>query len=459
MSEAPPTAETHLSSGTTAPLVPYTPSEPDDAPSPFTLNTLVDDNSSNLPPSPSPGNISLTPLPTTISLPVVPMEILSTNGAEISPPQGNFATPRAIRPLIPSRSEGSIPISGPRFPSFAPPSSVTARLEAAAGRNAIESPNRTPREPIDKYTCTTMPDIHDAHPTAALDFIDIELVTDWEQCPGGKLLAIPFEIEAQDADIHDGIRDKIFTAVTEITQSREIGTSTPKRSKEAIELDYAPTSFLIYNLSDTQYDLLLRRKVWSSSAITFRVIQLNQPCPDFLFCIKGFGIYITEYILNMVRSVWLGDEVLDVVDAISETFPEDTRTQVKSTILEFLNSVRVSLLEVKTVGDILQPHFNVYATGSLISNDDVWLYLRKFLAGCKYGSPTHGVGTTIITPFQCTICHGVDHPKGLCPFPKIPGWNGPGAPPPPTEAVAAGVEELEALAHAGAICAPETYLQ
>jgi hypothetical protein len=307
-------------------------------------------------------------------------------------------------------------------------SSVSARLEAAAERDAATSTDNVVREPIDKYTCTTMPTVHDPHPTAALDHIDIALVTEWEKCPGGKLLAIPFGADVQDITLHDNIRDKIFTAVAEITQSRDIGTSTPRRSKTAERQGHAPKSFLIFNLTDTHYDLLLHRKVWSSAALTFRVIQLNPPCPDFLFALQGFASHLTNDILHIVRSAWQHPEVLALADNFAEAYHADFRAQVKSAILEFLNSVKVTLLDVKSTGEVLQPRFNVYASGDLIHNDSVWLFLRKFLASRKYGSPTHGDGITDTLPFRCTICHGADHPKGLCPFPALPGWNGPGSP-------------------------------
>ena len=44
-------------------------------------------------------------------------------------------------------------------------------------------------------------------------------------------------------------------------------------------------------------------------------------------------------------------------------------------IQTFLASVKVTHLDIRTRGNALQRHFNVYATGSEVNNDEVWLYL------------------------------------------------------------------------------------
>jgi hypothetical protein len=274
-----------------------------------------------------------------------------------------------------------------------------------------------------------MPAVHDAHPTAILEHIDITLVTDWEKYPAGKLLATPFDNEAQDVSLYDGVKDRIFTAVKEITQALEIGVSAPKHSPVAERMGSTPGTFLIYNLTDDQCDLLLKRRVWSSAAITFRVTQLNPPCPDFLFTIKGFSTSATEDILKMVTKVWQSDEVCAISDTIANAFPEEARDEIIFSIYTFLSSVRVTFLDYRTSGNILRPHFNVYASGDKLDNDDAWLYLRSFLASRTYGTAMHGEATTSLAPFDCGLCHGRDHPRGLCPFPAIPGWNGPGTRP------------------------------
>ena len=90
------------------------------------------------------------------------------------------------------------------------------------------------------------------------------------------------------------------------------------------------------------------------------------------------------------------------------------------------NSLSVARLDIKEVGNALKPRFNVYADGSNITYDKLWTRLRAFLIGQTYASAMEGRGIPEQVPYVCTCCHGVDHPRGLCPFPGLTGWNGPG---------------------------------
>jgi hypothetical protein len=72
-----------------------------------------------------------------------------------------------------------------------PHSAIQAWLEAAAQRKAATPSNEGPlRESIDSATIYT---IHDAHPTATLDLIGLDLSDGREGYPSGKSLAIPLE--------------------------------------------------------------------------------------------------------------------------------------------------------------------------------------------------------------------------------------------------------------------------
>ncbi|KAI9508232.1 hypothetical protein F5148DRAFT_1284320 [Russula earlei] len=298
------------------------------------------------------------------------------------------------------------------------------RLEAIAKRTHNKTNNRAPqRGPTDKYTaCANFPTVHDAHPAAALDYIDVKCAVDWVQRPGEKLLAIPFDSEANDLHAHHAIKSKLFTATTEITKANNLGISGPIPSQDARR---APTSFLIYNLTVSQKDTLLERGVWSSTNLTFRVSSLYPPCPDFLFTISGFTTHVIGDVQQAVQKVWMDQLTHTFIRDTVNTFDPHDRPSVASSIHQFLNSMRIACLEIKTSGGELAPQFNIYSSGTLITQDDLWFTLRDFLASRTYTTSLQGDGDNKITPFHCSICHSVDHPRGLCPFPSIKGWNSP----------------------------------
>jgi hypothetical protein len=126
----------------------------------------------------------------------------------------------------------------------------------------------------------------------------------------------------------------------------------------------------------------------------------------------------------MVKATWKNNGA-EIIEDLSENSEEEHRDETRDRIQSFLDSVHIKRLNFQAKGKIDVPRFNVYADGQLILDDDVWFYLRKTLASLTYTSPMLGRAHTAITPCTCAICHGVDHPTGMCEFPEKKGWNGP----------------------------------
>ncbi|KAH9011154.1 hypothetical protein EDB84DRAFT_1569920 [Lactarius hengduanensis] len=158
-----------------------------------------------------------------------------------------------------------------------------------------------------------MPLVQDAHPTAPFDNIDRKLVEEWDDHPGAKLIAVPFDTEARDTDAHDYIRARILTAVAEITNAQE-----------------ASTSFLIYNITTEQADLLLHRRVWSSRVITFRVTPFAPTCPTFLFTLRGFITTTPKDVFPVIKEVWENDKTKDFATTLANAVPENEKERVSS---------------------------------------------------------------------------------------------------------------------------------
>lgn len=281
------------------------------------------------------------------------------------------------------------------------------------------------RDPLDKYTKADMPLVHDAHPTSPFLYINLDLITEWEKLLGEKLLAIPFGDDARNADLHDPIKNRILYAIAEITQSKGVGVSAPSPSAEANEAKRVPTTFLIYNLTFSQKYKLLDRGVWSSPAITFRVTPFFPTNPDYLFTIRGFSMNIEDHVETLVYNIWHDADSLAFAQNLINAAPEKNRIELSLAISAFLESISVTCLNIKERGGALTPRFNIYAKGRAIPLHTTWLELRKYLSKRIYFTPLIGRGEVKTNPFNCGICHGVEHPRGLCPFPDIPGWNGP----------------------------------
>ena len=187
-----------------------------------------------------------------------------------------------------------------------------------------------------------------------------------------------------------------------------------------------PTSFLIYNITQEQAAFLLERKVWSSRAITFRVAPFEFTCPSFLFAIKELSTLQPKDVYPIVKSVWESEATRVFVETLINDTPDDEKEKTIHDIRLLLSSMSLERLDIKEVGNNLCLRFNVYTDCNNFTKDKIWERLRTFLREAVYISPMEALpASTVKIPFICTCCHGVDHPRGLCPFPSLPGWNGP----------------------------------
>ena len=279
---------------------------------------------------------------------------------------------------------------------------------------------------IDKYTPGPMPPIQDATPTSIFNNIDLTLLKEWDSRPGGKLLAIPFDPDVKSPETHDFFCSRILTAVAEIITTQEASVAATRPSKDAKSKNKTPTSFLIYNITHEQAAFLLERGVWSSRAITFRVAPFKVTCPTFLFAIKHLSMLDLRDVYPIVRGVWESENTSRFTKALTNKYPENERPRIAYEIDLLISMMNLGRLDIKEAGNNLCPRFNIYADCSDFTNDVIWERLRSFLSNEEYISPMEAIPATMEKiPFICNCCHSVDHPRGLCPFPSVPGWNGP----------------------------------
>ena len=301
--------------------------------------------------------------------------------------------------------------------------SLKSRIIVANERDTNANLNNlATKDPISKYTKAKMPNVYYSHPTAALDFIDVNQVGDWENLPDGKLLAHPSGHEVRNLDMHQGIKANLFAAIIDITQSETVGICSPRPSPTAMGM---PIIFLIYNISELHRQMLLKRKVWSSTPFTFRVTTLDPVSPDYLFGITHLTIKSDTEVKKLVRKVWDSQTSVAFLENIITGTPSEQRPQIKNDIDNFSKSMRVELLDTRKHGGAYAPTFNVLADGKLINDDDTWCRLRTFFTAQSYAPQFQDPGLTGADLHRCSICQGIDHPRGLCKFPKVEGWNGP----------------------------------
>ena len=295
---------------------------------------------------------------------------------------------------------------------------VTEKLPSGENSRAL-------RDPLSKYTEGPMPDIHDEDPATLLARLDKVQLQSWLDLPTGKVLARPFDSEVNYRPNHQGIAQDLAEAVREITGATKVAIAPPNKDKDVHKRERHPITFLIHNISKEDVETLLEWKVWSSKEITFQVAPINISRPEFLFTLKGFTSPEVSDVAASLAEIW-GDPVTkSMIRKLASDAPNDEEQQEwNDQMTGFLESATVRYLDIKGQGGRAIPHFNVYANGDIIEDDETWLQLRKYLRNRVYKTTTIGTGRTVREDFVCGLCHGHDHPRGLCPFPHVQGWNG-----------------------------------
>ena len=286
-----------------------------------------------------------------------------------------------------------------------------------------------PPHPLDKFTKGPMPQIFDEDPATLLAGLERNQLQAWLDLPTGKVLARPFDIEVRYKPNHSNIANLLRSTVKEITGATKVTVALPKRDPNLPRdgtLKY-PMTFLIHDISKKDEEALLDRTVWSSKEITFQVSPIYVKRPDFLFTIEKMTTDNPLHVLACIGETWNDSITNNFIHKLINATPNKEEQQDRlSEIVEFLESATVRHLDVRSEGGQENPHYNVYADGEVIQNNKTWLELRRFLRNRIYRSNYHGDGKATDMDFICSLCHGHDHPRGLCAFPHIPGWNGGG---------------------------------
>lgn len=154
--------------------------------------------------------------------------------------------------------------------------------------------------------------------------------------------------------------------------------------------------------------MLLHHSVWSSTNITFCVISFKPSLPNSLFTIKDLTTSLKE-VIKAVNDVWHDIATITFPDAICSQAPDETRHQVEQMLLDFVESMWVTELDMMNRGNLPAPHFRVYVSGDIIDDDYTWCRLRNYFMSREYQIKFQNPGTNMIPDCPCSLFHGADH--------------------------------------------------
>ncbi|KAF7798554.1 hypothetical protein EIP86_009776 [Pleurotus ostreatoroseus] len=304
---------------------------------------------------------------------------------------------------------------------------IAAQLEAAARAR----PSATAPKPANVFVCTPRPAagfgrIHRLTAGSPFDKQRLDQVCDWDK---SSLLKLLLQVVGYGALARRNARRvPIPTAALNLVRGF-LGHDGPRLSPPNLDgfLDSrqaAPHSFLLWNLSKDDKARLRFQEVISTEDLTIILIDFSLLTPFLLGMITGLDSHNVDEVYLSVRPTLEGllPAILDIAAVDNEEAANAPRGAM---ITQILDSLEIRLLEKKGAGGRDEPEFYVYAHLPIHSIEH-FESAREILMAADWRHSFFGNGT-FMKPRDhwCTLCHGVDHPRGLCPLPATPGWLGP----------------------------------
>lgn len=311
--------------------------------------------------------------------------------------------------------------------------SLSAVAEAALDMASFTPTNPHSDSHFTPTPVTLFPPTHRGLPGELLLGLSPDTVTAWCNVPEPKFFLRIFGYDgSRPHERHPIIIGLLRNAFEEIARNR--GTLEPEARIAPPSPPTTPTAhplitFLAYGLSTAATEEILKQRIWSSSDITFEALPFEaESTPRLILCITGFTFPDKNAVELAVKTTWSAEanesRMVDTLQQHDESFEgEELKTSARSFIAEMINSVKVEFVDCKGPGGVPAPRFNVYSvspTGDMLA----WSNIKALLFALTYPTLLTGTGRPIKV-FPCQICHSFCHPRGLCPFPSLPGWNGP----------------------------------
>ncbi|KAG1875470.1 hypothetical protein DFJ58DRAFT_836095 [Suillus subalutaceus] len=271
---------------------------------------------------------------------------------------------------------------------------------AEANRSVLSRDGINYRTILPQFTPTPVggfPKVHMAHSAQIFDHLDNKVLLAWFQVEHPKFMVRVFDHSGKDV-----------------------------AEKPAI---IAERLRAMHRLPEETANLIVNQCIWSSTDITFEALPFNctHP-PELLFCLSGFTTSNTDVVRKAVVDVWAHnnnrhhiDNTFSMCGFPNCSFPDEEL--VYKATREFIISVCIELLNFKITGGLSIPRFNILAS-SPTNDAKTWTDLCGFLHLLEYPTGLDGCGIAAAL-YPCQICHSLTHPRGLCPFPQVPLWNGP----------------------------------
>lgn len=248
------------------------------------------------------------------------------------------------------------------------------------------------------------------------------LASMWPDKDGVTLLTAVFNYEYTDDDVYNRlVANALKSAASWISGDSGIKAVPPEPKHEGMRKRDAPFLWGLRGFSEEGARRMRESPIWSFKAISFFIVEKAVRPDEWVFSLAGFLDDDTKEIGRAVRAVLMENENLEEIARLTKRNPEFRGMREDHRIKLILGSVRVdtwTMSNNNTVANVyIRPPTRVTAKW------DAWV---GGLRALRYSNYVNGTGR-VRHIAHCAGCRGTNHPTHLCPFPNMPGWNGPEA--------------------------------
>lgn len=330
------------------------------------------------------------------------------------PPTPRHAfTPLAVNPVISASSHGDAEIENPHLtvdqgmPTFQPLSTVAER------------PEFTPR-PAGGF-----PKIHGDRPFSLFANQPASQRQAWSNMSGPKLGIQVYDEDASNPTDAVRLAGTLAATIERIFNIKNVAIATPQVDSPPTSANSPPFTFLAHGFSRDIAAAMLHQGTYSSRLITFHVFKICWTLPRFICGFSGFTSTDELAIKVAIRNALQEEHAIELITDLVSGNPHFRHVTTGNAFYRVLNSLEITVIDNRLPGGFRAPIVNIYMDSPTV-DPAKWIVWRNFVFSLKIS--TDFLGTATGMPNRpCTGCHSADHPRGLCPFPNIPGWNGPGS--------------------------------
>jgi hypothetical protein len=256
------------------------------------------------------------------------------------------------------------------------------------------------------------PRVHGWDRTRVTENVDKIQTNLWQQVPPPKIFAYLWNGTHQE-DAAPAV-EQIQEAIADIMKIPQPTVTAPAAAVMNNQFPAPPLCYLITQITEAMADTLLRKQFWTTPTLSFFVIPFA-PSPSRFACALDNLTYTETHHQEVQRmakeAIWENPQARAHVESLTTT---------ENAFLSIVHSLEAAALPMLVKGgERKKIVWNLYIDPPSEDPDlhSEWI---KIISETSFATTLYGIAKTRSHP-RCVGCKSIDHPTGLCPFPKLGG--------------------------------------